>query len=209
MAIQTVEFDLSMRNPETQEYLVGRAYTIDGVTNVDGSLRELSIGQLVMAICLQRAAELEAGIIELMSEMEHTSLQLEILTSIEAKIVEWPNMSPQPHDGYEHLYHDADKISSPGSSYDGMTMMAFLRAMDVIDDGIECVRWRGNADPNDIMFDDFITKIEAKMDDKNSFSQQKMIELQSLTAKRDQSYDMISNILKSLNNVLVGTVNNM
>ena len=55
---------------------------------------------------------------------------------------------------------------------------------------------------------DLITAIEAKMDEKNTFSQQAMIELQSLTAKRDQSYDMISNVLKSLNTVLVGTVNN-
>jgi hypothetical protein len=54
-----------------------------------------------------------------------------------------------------------------------------------------------------------LTAIEAKMDAKNTFSQQTMIELQSLTAKRDQSYDMISNVLKSLNTVLVGNANNM
>jgi hypothetical protein len=47
------------------------------------------------------------------------------------------------------------------------------------------------------------------MDSLNSFSQQTMIDLQALTAKRDQSYDMISNIIKSLNTVLVGTANNM
>jgi hypothetical protein len=47
------------------------------------------------------------------------------------------------------------------------------------------------------------------MDEKNTFSQQKMIELQSLTNKRDQSYDMVSNILKSLNNVIIGNVNNL
>ena len=46
------------------------------------------------------------------------------------------------------------------------------------------------------------------MDEKNSFSQQSMIELQSLTNKRDQSYDMVSNILKSLNTVMTGNVNN-
>ena len=43
----------------------------------------------------------------------------------------------------------------------------------------------------------------------NSFSQQKMIELQSETNKRDQAYDMITNILKSINTVQVGIVNNM
>ena len=209
MAIGTVEFDLSMVNPNTGEYLTARAYTVEGVTNADGSPRLLSIGQLVMAICLQRASDIENAIITKMSEMELTSLQLEIMTAIESKIIEWPNMSPEPHNGYEHLYHDADKISAPGSEYNGKTMEEFLRAMGVIDDGIECVRWRGNPDPNDIMYDDFIKALEAKMDEKNSFSQQSMIELQSLTNKRDQSYDMVSNILKSLNTVLVGNANNM
>ena len=65
-------------------------------------------------------------------------------------------------------------------------------------------RGTANADSADLL-----TAIEAKMDSKNTFSQQTMIELQSLTAKRDQSYDMISNVLKSLNTVLVGNANNM
>ena len=57
--------------------------------------------------------------------------------------------------------------------------------------------------------DTLITNIESKMDSLNSFSQQKMIELQSETNKRDQAYDMITNILKSLNTVEVGIVNNI
>jgi len=56
---------------------------------------------------------------------------------------------------------------------------------------------------------DFLSALEAAMDSKNSFSQQTMIELQSQTTKRDQSYDMVSNVLKSLNTVLVGNANNM
>ena len=55
----------------------------------------------------------------------------------------------------------------------------------------------------------FLTDLEATMDSKNSFSQQTMIELQSQTTKRDQAYDMVSNILKSINTVLIGNVNNM
>ena len=47
------------------------------------------------------------------------------------------------------------------------------------------------------------------MDSLNSFSQQKMIELQSETNKRDQAYNLITNILKSLNTVQVGISNNM
>ena len=54
-----------------------------------------------------------------------------------------------------------------------------------------------------------ISAMESKMDEKNSISQKTMIELQSLTNKRDQTYDMISNSLKSINTVLTATSNNM
>ena len=219
MAIGTIEFDLSMVNPDTGRYNTARVYTIDGVEDANGALRQLSIGQLVMAICLQRAylleeGELDAatgkrtkGIIPLMEEMNATSAELKIMTTIEEKVVGWTTADPQPHPGYEHLYHDT--ISGTGTSCDGKTYMDVLRSMGIIGDGIECVRWSGNKDPNDIMYDDFITKLEAKMDERNTFSQQKMIELQSLTNKRDQAYDMISNVLKSLNTVLVGNANNL
>ncbi len=211
MAIGTVEFDLSMIDQETGLNMTARAYTVEGITNADGSLRELSIGQLVMAICLDRASKLEASIIDLMEKMNKTSTQLEIMTSIEEKVIGWTTKSPPPHNGYEHLYHEADKISAPGSDYDGLTMLAFLRLeeINVVGSAVECVRWEGNLDPNDIAYDAFISTLEAKMDEKNSFSQQKMIELQSQTSKRDQAYDMISNILKSLNTVLVGNANNI
>ena len=95
MAIGTVEFDLSMVSPESGEFLTARAYTVESVKNADGSLRQLSIGQLVMAICLERAARLERGvwdetqqkyvdgIIPLMEEMNDTSAQLAALPEIE------------------------------------------------------------------------------------------------------------------------------
>ena len=173
MAIGIDTFDLSMTSPDTGRYLTANFYTVDGVTNADGSLRQLSIGQLVMAICLSRASKLEADIIALMEEMNTTSAELKIMTTIEEKVIGWTTADPQPHPGYEHLYHDT--ISGTGTNYDGKTYMDVL----------------------------------SKMDEKNTFSQQKMIELQSLTNKRDQSYDMISNVLKSLNTTIIGNINNM
>jgi hypothetical protein len=56
---------------------------------------------------------------------------------------------------------------------------------------------------------DFLAALETEMDSKNSFSQQTMIQLQSQTTKRDQAYDMVSNVLKSVNNTLVGNANNL
>ena len=185
MAIGTVEFDLSMVNPETGLYNTARAYTVEGVTNEDGSLRQLSIGQLVMAVCLSRAADMETRIIGKMTEMENASAQLELMTQIENEILA----------GTVNL--DDKSLQYNGNSY---TYKNFLTEIMKMSD----VPSSANASSTD-----FITKLEAKMDEKNSFSQQSMIELQSLTNKRDQSYDMISNGLKSLNTTLVGNANNM
>ena len=190
MPINTVEFDLSMVSPETGEYLTARAYTVEGVNNVDGTPRELSIGQLVMAICLQRATALEASIIELMETMNQTSAQLELMTQIETDILDGGanmatiNTSHVTYEGRNYNFHDflVDVVRMDAAS----VPTGFVSASD----------------------SDFITALEAKMDEMNSFSQKTMIELQSLTSKRDQAYDMISNILKSLNTVQVGIVNN-
>ena len=190
MAIGTVEFDLSMVSPQSGEFLTARAYTVEGVENADGSLRQLSIGQLVMAICLNRASKLEADIIALMEEMSATSAQLAALTDIENDILDGGanmnniNTSHVTYDGQDYTF------------YDFLVNVMKFSASDVP---------TGFADGSNT---DLITLIESKMDEKNSFSQQKMIELQSLTNKRDQSYDMISNILKSLNTTMTGIVNN-
>ena len=199
MAVETVEFDLSMANPETGRYLTANVYTVEGVTNADGSLRELSIGQLVMAICLNRASKLEADIIALMEEMSTTSAQLADMTKIEQAVIDDFAANQNGH------AYNINNVSI-SSSTDGAVKL--LRDLGVINSTQQYVRNDSILSNADIMYDDFITQIESKMDEKNSFSQQKMIELQSLTNKRDQSYDMISNILKSLNTMMTGIVNN-
>ena len=190
MAIGTVEFDLSMVSPESGEFLTARAYTVEGVENADGSLRQLSIGQLVMAICLNRASKLETDIIALMEEMSATSAQLAASTEIENDIL----------DGGANM----DNINTSHVTYDGRDYTFYDFLVNVMGFSSSDVP-TGFADASNT---DLITLIESKMDEKNSFSQQKMIELQSLTNKRDQSYDMISNILKSLNTTMTGIVNN-
>ena len=207
MAIGIDTFDLSMVNPETGRYLTANFYTVEGVENADGSLRQLSIGQLVMAICLNRASKLETDIIALMEEMNTTSAQLKALTEIETEVLKWPDELKQAGTSARSLNNY--NVSSDNAAYPGVTFKTALVDMGVIANGISYVRVSGNPDSDDIMYDDFITALESKMDEKNTFSQQKMIELQSLTNKRDQSYDMVSNVLKSLNTVLVGTVNNI
>ena len=114
------------------------------------------------------------------------STQLELMTEIESNILAGDvDMS-------------AKKVTYNGTQYTYYKFLSEVMEIDNVPSGT------ANADSTDLL-----TAIEAKMDEKNTFSQQTMIELQSLTAKRDQSYDMISNVLKSLSTVMTANVNNM
>ena len=191
MAIGVDGIVLSMKDPVTREYLTANVYTVDGVYEPGGTeLRRLSIGQLVMALCLQRAAALEGQVIGKMSEIENTSTLLELMTEIEnAVLAGTVNMSSK-------------RVTYNGKSY---TYYQFLTETPELGMDADVVP-TGNVNADST---DFLTALEAKMDEKNTFSQQTMIELQSLTNKRDQAYDMVSNVLKSVNTVLVGVANNM
>ena len=187
MAIEVDGIVLSMKSPETGEYLTANVYTVDGVFEPDGvTPRLLSIGQLVMALCLQRAAELESDIVKKMNQIETVSEQLELMTKIESDILAGDiNMSSKT-------------VSYKGTTYTYHEFLTEVMEIDNVPTGT------ANKDSEEL-----ITGIETKMDENNTLSQKTMIELQSQTNKRDQTYDMISNSLKSLNTVLVGTVNNM
>ena len=195
MAIETVEFNLSMTDPDSGEYLTANTYSLT-VKDADGAtetlLTNLSIGQLVMALCLERAVAKEKEIIDIMNSLNLTSSQLEALTTIETDAVAATDSSK--------LKLKVKTLTYDGDSY---TYYAFLDEVIKLDSVPETVG------PSDEEYNTLITALEQAMDQRNSINQQTMIELQSSTSKRDQAYDMISNILKSLGNVLTGTVNNM
>jgi len=186
MAIEVDQIYLSMQSPDTGEYLTANVYTVDGVTNADGSPRLLSIGQLVMALCLQRAADLETDIVSKMGTLENTTEQLELMTQIETNVLEGDvNMKGR-------------KVTYRGTEYTYYGFLTDIMEMSEVPSGT------ANASSTD-----FLSALESTMDSKNTFSQQTMIELQSQTTKRDQAYDMVSNVLKSINTVLIGNANNM
>ena len=204
MAIGVDQIYLSMTahdldGKDTGEYLTANVYTVEGVTNADGSLRRLSIGGLVMALCLKRAHDLEMGyddsvtgqhvdgIVEIMNSLEATTELLERLTEIETNVLDG-NVDLKTkklwYQGVERTYYE------------------FLTTYT----DVENVPETGTVNAKST---DFLAALETEMDSKNSFSQQTMIQLQSQTTKRDQAYDMVSNVLKSVNNTLVGNANNL
>ena len=188
VTINTEQYDLAtlnVYNPSTSTWepttLHGNIYTVNGVTDPStGGLRRMSIGELVMVVCLARAAEKEASVISLMREMNTNTSFLEALTTIESKVLAGTSVSGI-----------TDTWTIDGTTYNATSLL-------------------NNRGINPSLGkDDLVSAIESKMDSMNSFSQQKMIQLQSETNKRDQSYDMITNILKSLNTVMTGNANNI
>ena len=183
---------------DTGIYMTANVYTVAGVES-DGSPRRLSIGGLVMALCLKRAHDLEMGyndpqtgqhvdgIVEIMNSLEATTELLERMTEIETEVLERDvNLKTKKlwYQGVERTYYE------------------FLTTYT----GVEDVPETGTVNAKS---KDFLAALETEMDSKNSFSQQTMIQLQSQTTKRDQAYDMVSNVLKSVNNTLVGNANNL
>ena len=192
---ETVHFDLSMCDPEYGTPLQANAYHVDGIRNVDGSLRDLSIGQLVMAICLQRASALETDIVSMMSEMSTTAANLEALTTCQQ--------------------YFADNESKSFSITPPITLTWNGKTMENVDSATKLINFLTSQDyvgitiADSASLDDVIQAISSKMDSLNSVNQEELVQLQSLVSKRDQSYDLITNVLKSLNTVLVGTANNL
>ena len=205
MAIGVDQIYLSMTDPDTGAYLTADVYTVDGVYEADGvTLRRLSVGQLVMALCLKRATDLETGYFYpekgivgrrspttglyhrgYMDDVEDASEQLRCMTEIENAVLS-----------------STVTLSSKTVTYNGNAYTYDDFLTNVM--GVADVPTTANKDS-----EAFLGAMEAKMDEKNTFSQETMIKLQSQTSKRDQAYDMISNVLKSFSTVMTATVNNV
>ena len=153
------------------------------------TLRPLSIGQLVMALCLSRAAELESEIVEIANTLESSSEKLENLAEIEKAIVGAENGS--------QIDLKSRRLPSGVTYYAYLTEKAY---------GISISSVPSKAD---FSSEDLISEIESKMDSLNSFSQQTMIDVQAMVNKRDQSYDMLTNILKSVYTTLSTNAGNL
>ena len=174
----TSSIDLSLCGNDGQQ-LTANVYMLEGVQNADGSLRQLSMGQLVMAVCLTRATALEAEIVKKMESMAQNSTDLETLTALDQALVNWQT---------DHTSGTWD-----GSSYAEALKLAGKTKTSFTYDEIETL----------------ISDVESKMDSLNSVSQTTLIDIQSLTSKRDDTYNLASNVLKSLQTVITGTLNNM
>lgn len=178
MAFTVDTIDLTLNNNETGEVLTANIYRVPGID------RDLSVAQLVMAICLKRAAELEEEIFTIMNLMSMTTTNIENLSTLEEKLV-----AKQESDSVGTTFADigwTTNLPAGVSSTDNWKTWAEGSPYYITVPGLT----KANIATT-------ITNIESKLDSFNTNSQKDMIELQSKTNKRDQSYDLITAMVKS------------
>lgn len=197
----TVQIDLSMKNPETGALLTSNVYTLEGVTNADGSLRQMSIGQLAMAVCLSRATKLESQILAEMEAMAETTDRLDRYSRVEADLANWQKDNPNATLTLAVINANATAYPDLYATFSDATK----RAQFLSDIGMSTSQTSWSPDE----VDEIMQKTEEQMDSLNTISQEQLIDIQSLTSKRDDTYSLVSNVLKSLYTVMTGNVNNL
>ncbi|MCQ2390150.1 MAG: hypothetical protein MJ240_01900 [Kiritimatiellae bacterium] len=192
MTFDTDAITLSLRNAQTGKALTANVYE---VTFNDGATRTMSIAQLVMAICLERATEMEADVVDIMEQMARVTANIEAISDIEKRLLE---------------LGDGDSLST----IEGQWSIAYEDENGNVVEGTftnaqAVLNMLGIAAAPSMTSDAIIDNIESKLDELNTTSQEQMITLQSQTNKRDQSYELISNVVKSLYTVMTGISNNV
>jgi len=218
MAFEVTTMDLSMTSPETGNVLQANLYRVDGIS------RELSMGELVMSICLQRATQVEELIIQQMENMSKTTVNLETLTAIQNAIVNLnSNLDVETMKQVEAKYSTVRSAISGLQFYQsngskitlGVSDNYKMNSMQELYTFLRKAEEEGGAGCTSLpVYSQSVTTVtliqtmSSRMDGLNSISQKDMINLQSMTNKRDQSYDLITNMLKSMNTVISATLNN-
>lgn len=188
---------LTIRNPETGRLLTASVYTIDGVEGT------FSMGQLVFAICVAIALEREQALVSIMDEIDDATDKLRGLTDIQSSLIDWFNAA-----GVDETLNAQALgvfISYGGQIYDSSNWRQFL--VDVCEMAVSEVPAGTNLTRDEA--EALINSISDKMDSFNAINNDQLIQMQSETSKRDQAFDLLTNILKSFNTELVGNANNL
>lgn len=171
------------------------------VYRVEGIDRELSIAELVMAICLNQGAKLEAEIVEMMSKMDETTRRINELTNVENMLV------PLLDEGIGEPAWQFSKITGtpPSGCSPSDSWMEYVAGFGVqIDPAL-----MNKATLTRDELQTVVTAIENQLDALNTNSQSDMIKLQSSVNKRDQSYDLDTAMVKSIATANNGIAANM
>ena len=206
--------DLSSRNDVTGLKNTANVYWVEGID------RPLPLAQLVMAICFERAAAKEQEVVKLMNTLANTTKMIEELSNYENLIVKhcdgWTNGKVDGTDywpwDWAMLVESKDDSKRPAGTSDradgggGKSWIDYFNKTYFNPDGKNPSAELKLSDFNKATWtaDDvgkILDAIETKLDSLNTTSQKDMIKLQSETTKRDQTYDLITAMVKSIGGV--------
>jgi len=188
--------------------LKANVYTLEGVTNADGSLRLMSISQLCMAICLRRASSVEETLIGLMNDMAANSASLKDLSDVEQKFADLYNRwdaSSASKTTFESTFAGdlATRFNNLMTSYYKETYGDGHTPSYSVDTSA------GKISVSSDNIDQFFSDVEAAMDTLNTTSQELLIDIESYTAKRDDTYALVSNLSKVFYQSCSAVANNL
>ena len=171
---------------------------------VPGIGRELSIAELVIAICLDRAADLESKVVGIMESMSQNTKLIEELTRVEGILTKYVGSGitrasgdnpPWACDWGGILDNESQLPAGCGWRGPGWNRWTeWVKDMCKLDT-FPIVTNKENYSADEV--DKACSAIETRLDSLNTTSQKTLIELQSLTNKRDQTYDLITAMTKS------------
>lgn len=189
--ISVGQIELSSYNPETGVKNTANVYHVEGIRG------ELTIAGLAMAICLQRATALEKEIVDIMSQMQATTKRIEQISKLEEELVNFQDTGIVKGKKKSESY-DASQWGAitTGELPDGQTLdkrwTLWLKEVGVWDKE----KYNQKEIKADVL-NEILNDVETGLDSLNTNSQEMMITLQSTTIKRDQSYDMLTALVKS------------
>lgn len=197
--------DLSSYNDVTGLKNTATVYWVDGID------RPLPLAQLVMAICFERAAAKENEVVELMNKLATTTKTIEELAWLENVLIGFSDtgIPSKKVSGKSDVAWSIDWIAIVerkdipagwGPWADKGRWTQWLYELGVIDKtAYEKTYWKVDMPSTDV--NNILDAIETKLDSLNTTSQKDMIKLQSETTKRDQTYDLITAMVKSIGGV--------
>lgn len=207
MAFSVETFDLSLNNSVTGTPLTANVYRVEGID------RQLSIGELVMAICLNSATELERQIVEKMEASARNTAKLEKMTALQTALVAWQSETQEAQaTGTATISRNVVDLARyvEGIDLDGYDdWIAYLTDEETIGLKLSITEYGGEDGFSYDQISSLIEEISSGMDSLNTVSQSEMIDLQVLTNRRDERYNLISNVAKSFNTVLISNANNL
>ena len=167
----------------TNRYAPAAAQSVD--TYIYNGSADMTLGQLVMAVCIRRAAALETASVEKMNELNATNVKLQAYSKVMEQLATADSLDT------------AIDIASTGFTPSKVSRTATIREFLVTECGISSTSLPSSLSTSADR-EKAIDALKALVDPLSQTSQEQTIDLQSLVSRRDVTYNTSSATVKRL-----------